>query len=108
MFNNFWVFHLTSFSFFSEKPPNLLLILSCKCPIASIVKAEKAERKEGRTKAQKTETKGQMVNSTVKGKRKPERPFGKDDFRAPRTEKIRWYQFKYYLATSESLESHFV
>lgn len=50
------------FSFFSEKPRSLLLSSSCKCPIASLV-AENAERKERRTKPQKTETKSQMVNS---------------------------------------------
>lgn len=47
-----------------------------------------------------------MVNSNMKGKREPKRPFG-DHFRAPKTEEIRWYHFKYW-TMNESLESHFL
>ena len=58
--------HPNFFLSFHRNPRSLLLSLSCICPIASLV-AEKAEGKEGRTKAQKTELKSQMVNSTRKG-----------------------------------------
>lgn len=48
--------HPHFFLSFQRNPKSLLLGPSFKCPIASLV-AEKAERREGRTKAQKTETK---------------------------------------------------
>ena len=97
--------HPNFFLSFHRKPRSLLLSLSCICPIASLV-AEKAEGKEGRTKAQKTELKSQMVNSTRKGKGKPQTPFAEDLFRTHRTEQIRWYHFK-CLTMNESLESYF-
>lgn len=68
--------HSKFFLSFHRNPRSLLLSLSCICPIASLV-AEKAEGKEGRTKAQKTELKSQMVNSTRKGKGKPKHHLGK-------------------------------
>lgn len=97
--------HPHLFLSFHRNPKSLFPSLPCKCPVASLV-AEKEERKEGRTKAQKTETKSQMVNSAMKGKGKPQRPFGVDPFKAPKIEEIRWYHFK-CLTMSESLESHF-
>lgn len=97
--------HPHFFLSFHGNPRSLLLSLSCICPIASLV-AEKAKRKEGRTKAQKTELKSQMVKSTMKGKGKPQTPFGEDLFQTSRTEEIRWYHFK-CLTMNESLESHF-
>lgn len=93
------------FSFFSQKPqkfaPQSLL-----CMPNCFFSCGKSRRKEGRTKAQKTELKSQMVNSTMKVKGKPQTLFGADLFRIHRTEKIRWYHFK-CLTMNESSESHF-
>lgn len=105
-----WCDSTSSFSLFLEHPHKFapqfpLYVPNC---FFSCRKSRK-KKKEGGGGEQRLrrQTKSQMVESTMKGKREPKRPFGEHHFRAPRTEEIRWYHFKCYPTMNESSESHF-